>query len=65
MAVALDLSLVLTSQQLYCDVELHGTLTKAQSVFDWHGTWGRMPNVHLVQKIKLQAFQQLMLRSLA
>jgi purine nucleosidase len=43
-AAALDPSLVRT-QAVAVDVELGGTLTTGETVTDWRGVWGRVPNV--------------------
>jgi inosine-uridine nucleoside N-ribohydrolase len=42
-AAALDRSLVRT-QAVAVDVELAGALTTAETVTDWRGVWGRVPN---------------------
>ncbi|MGU3502372.1 nucleoside hydrolase [Mycobacterium sp. C31M] len=45
-AVALDPDLV-RCRQATVDVELTGTLTRAMTVVDWRGHWGREPNAHI------------------
>ncbi|WP_216898065.1 nucleoside hydrolase [Nocardia alni] len=46
-AVALDPSLAMT-RPATVDVELAGTLTRATTVADWAGMWGREPNADIV-----------------
>lgn len=46
-AVALDPGLART-RPATVDVELHGTLTRATTVADWAGMWGREPNADIV-----------------
>ncbi|MGW4353765.1 nucleoside hydrolase [Nocardia sp. NPDC004582] len=46
-AVALDPSLAVTKPATV-DVELTGTLTRATTVADWAGMWGREPNADIV-----------------
>jgi purine nucleosidase len=43
-AAALDPALIQT-QAVAVDVELGGTLTTGETVTDWRGVWGRVPNV--------------------
>jgi purine nucleosidase len=45
-AVALDPSLVHT-RTATVGVELTGTLTRAMTIADWYGRWGRPPNAHV------------------
>ena len=47
-------------QELYCAVELHGTLTRGMSTFDWNQTLERSPNVSLVKRINLEGFNAMM-----
>ena len=37
-----------TTRPATVDVELAGTLTRGQTVADWHGLWGREPNADIV-----------------
>ncbi|WP_280216957.1 nucleoside hydrolase [Nocardia neocaledoniensis] len=46
-AVALDPTLV-TTRPATVDVELTGTITRATTVADWTGMWGREPNADIV-----------------
>ena len=45
-AVALDPDMV-RCRQTTIDVELAGRLTRAMTVVDWRGHWGRQPNAHV------------------
>lgn len=54
-ALALDPSLALT-RPATVDVELTGTLTRATTVADWTGMWGRKPNAHIVTAAEPKAF---------
>ena len=47
-------------QELYCAVELHGSLTRGMSTFDWNKTLKHKPNVALVQKVNLHGFNAMM-----
>ncbi|EIE25160.1 nucleoside hydrolase [Coccomyxa subellipsoidea C-169] len=59
-AVAIRPELIEEAEELYCAVELHGTLTRGMSTFDWNKTLGREPNVSLVKKVNLDGFNALM-----
>lgn len=59
-AVAIRPELIEEAEELYCAVELHGTLTRGMSTFDWNKTLGREPNVSLVKKVNLEGFNALM-----
>lgn len=47
-------------QDLYCAVELHGSLTRGMSTFDWNKTLERPPNVALVKRVNLAEFNAMM-----
>lgn len=47
-------------QELYCAVELHGSLTRGMSTFDWNKTLQRTPNVALVKRVNLEGFNAMM-----
>ena len=47
-------------QELYCAVELHGSLTRGMSTFDWNKTLERAPNVSLVKRVNLEGFNAMM-----
>ncbi|MEN4476090.1 nucleoside hydrolase [Mycolicibacterium cosmeticum] len=54
-AVALDPDLV-RYRQATVDVELTGTLTRAMTVADWNGRWGRDLNAHVGVEVDPAAF---------
>jgi purine nucleosidase len=54
-AVALDPELV-RYRQATVDVELTGTLTRAMTVADWNGRWGRDLNAHVGMEVDPAAF---------
>ena len=47
-------------QEHYCAVELHGSLTRGMSTFDWNKTLERAPNVALVRRVNLEGFNAMM-----
>ena len=53
LALAIDNSLIVESQQYFCEVELHGTQTRGMSVVDWYGQQEQEPNVTLVEFVNL------------
>lgn len=38
------------------DVELTGTLTRGETVADWLGRWGRVPNAEIIRSLDAEAF---------
>lgn len=54
-AVALDPSIA-TLRPATVDLELAGTLTRGQTVADWHGLWGRAPNADVAVDTDPAAF---------
>jgi purine nucleosidase len=59
-AVALDHSLV-TTRPATVDVELAGTLTRAATIADWTGMWGRKPNADIAISTSPELFFSRML----
>jgi inosine-uridine nucleoside N-ribohydrolase len=59
-AVAIRPELVEERATLYCAVELHGSLTRGMSTFDWNRALSREPNVSLVTKVNLAGFNAMM-----
>ena len=47
-------------QELYCAVELHGSLTRGMSTFDWNKTLEHAPNVSLAKRVNLEGFNAMM-----
>jgi purine nucleosidase len=54
-AVALDPDLV-RYRRTTIDVELAGRLTRAMTVADWNGHWGRQPNAYVGVEVDPDAF---------
>ncbi len=50
-AAAINDSFVEESCLLHGTVELHGTHTRGQMVWDWEGKTKQKPNIHLVTKV--------------
>lgn len=59
-AVAIWPELIEEQETLYCAVELHGSLTRGMSTFDWNKSLSREPNVALVRKVNLDGFNEMM-----
>jgi len=55
LAMVLDETLG-TTRSGTVDVELEGSLTRAMTVVDWHGLWGRMPNADVAIAIDADRF---------
>jgi purine nucleosidase len=55
LALALDPSLGETRAGSV-DVELHGALTRAMTVVDWRGDWGREPNADVAVAVDADRF---------
>lgn len=54
-AVALDPTLIRTRAATVA-VELTGTLTRAMTIADWSGWWGRQPNARVGVEVDVEAF---------
>lgn len=63
-AAALDESLGETRPGTV-DVELSGTLTRAMTVVDWHGLWGRPHNAEILIRVDIERFMTLLVERLA
>ena len=63
-AAALDESLG-ESRAGTVDVELTGTLTRAMTVVDWHGLWGRAHNAEVLVRVDTERFMELLVERLA
>ncbi len=61
MAAALKPEVVASSQQVCCDVECQGSLTRGMSVIDWQEQWGKAANVVLVKEFDIPMFCQMMM----
>jgi purine nucleosidase len=64
LALALDPSLGET-RPATVDVELAGTLTRAMTVVDWHGLWGREPNADVAVAVDVERFMDVLVARLA
>lgn len=64
MAVAIDDTLIVDSNQHYVTVELHGDLTRAMTVIDWYGEAPQSKNVVLVEMLNLAVFAEMMKKSM-
>jgi purine nucleosidase len=65
MAVALHPELIQQSHFRRVEVELHGTLTRGQTVIDYTNKHDQKPNVHVVEKIDMDGVYQLYQQMLA
>jgi purine nucleosidase len=63
-AAALDHSLGETRPGAV-DVELAGSLTRAMTVVDWHGLWGRPHNAEILIRVDIERFMALLVERLA
>lgn len=63
-AAALDESLGETRPGTV-DVELAGSLTRAMTVVDWHGIWGRPHNAEILIRVEVEQFMALLVERLA
>ena len=64
LALALDGTLGATRPGTV-DVELAGSLTRAMTVVDWHGLWGRAPNADVAVAVDVDRFLDELVSSLA
>jgi purine nucleosidase len=65
MAVALEPGLIRRSEFRYVTVEVQGTHTRGQTVIDYRGATGRVPNVHLALDVDIDGAHRLFERMLA
>jgi len=59
MAIAIDPSIVLDSEEKYVQIERYGQLTQGMTVVDWFNQSGRKPNVEIVRKVNFEKFFEL------
>lgn len=64
MAVAVRPDIVTKETSVYATLELHGHLTRGQTVVDWRGHLGKKPNVKIVQEVNMEAHKSLLMKSL-
>ena len=63
-AVAVDESLCETRPGTV-DLELAGSLTRAMTVVDWHGLWGRPHNAEILIRVEVERFMAILVERLA
>jgi inosine-uridine nucleoside N-ribohydrolase len=59
-AAAIEPSIVTRSDRKYVSIELHGSLTRGQTVVDWSNTTGKQPNTEIIHEVDQERFIQLM-----
>lgn len=64
MAIAIDESLIQKSERKAVSVECQGSLTRGQSIVDWHGILGKSPNVEIVLEIDQRRYIEMLKQSL-
>ena len=64
LALALDSSLGETRPGTI-DVELAGSMTRAMTVVDWYGQWGRAPNADVAVEVDVERFMDELVGRLA
>jgi purine nucleosidase len=64
LALALDVALG-TTRPGTVDVELMGSLTRAMTVVDWHGLWGRKHNADVAVAVDVERFLAVLVNGLA
>ena len=62
-SVIVEPEIVLNTQTVHAAVELQGVHTRGQLVVDWRGILGQPKNVVLIDKLDIEAFKRLMLKS--
>ena len=60
MAVAVEPGIVKRSEKKYVSIELHGSLTRGQTVVDWRGRSERSPNTEIVLELDHERFIELL-----
>ncbi|XP_031573606.1 inosine-uridine preferring nucleoside hydrolase-like [Actinia tenebrosa] len=64
-AVALCPDIVLEDKMVHATIELSGKVTKGMMVIDWRGKLEKKHNVRLIEKVNLDRFKALLLRSVS
>jgi purine nucleosidase len=59
-AAAIEPSIVTRSDRKHVSIELHGSLTRGQTVVDWSNTTGKQPNTEIIHEVDQERFIQLM-----
>lgn len=60
MAVAVEPGIVKRSEKKHVSIELHGSLTRGQTVVDWRGWSERLPNTEIILELDHERFIQLL-----
>jgi purine nucleosidase len=60
LAAAVEPGIVLKSEKKYVAIELHGTLTRGQTVVDWFGFTQKPPNTEIIVSVDMKRFIELM-----
>jgi inosine-uridine nucleoside N-ribohydrolase len=60
MAAAIEPGIVTRAEKKYVTIELHGALTRGQTVVDWFNTTKKQPNTEIIHEVDQDCFIQLM-----
>jgi purine nucleosidase len=60
LAAAVEPEIVTKSEKRYVSIELHGSQTRGQTVVDWYGSTGQLPNTEIILEMNQDRFIQLM-----
>jgi len=59
-AAAIEPGIVTRSDRKHVSIELHGSLTRGQTVVDWSNATGKQPNTEIIHEMDQERFIQLM-----
>jgi purine nucleosidase len=60
MAAAIEPGIITRSEKKYVTIELHGSLTRGQTVVDWSNMTKKQPNAEIIHAADQERFIQLM-----
>jgi purine nucleosidase len=60
LAAAVEPGIVTKSEKKFVSIELHGSQTRGQTVVDWYGSTGQLPNTEIILEVDQNRFIQLM-----
>ena len=60
MAAAIEPGIITRSEKKYVTIELHGSLTRGQTVVDWSNMTKKQPNAEIIHAVDQERFIQLM-----
>ena len=63
MAVAIEPSIIAKFADCYVQIERTGKFTRGQSIVDWRGSLGKVPNAKIVLELDEERFAELMLQA--